>query len=129
MISSENKRLSDLEYGKLNRYYNQKLQEWVEDTNMVNGSMQITFYDRIGRLDATKTSEVTDNQLSEKMNMQLLADGMYMIVLTDKAGKSMTLKCKELKKSEWLYIICRAFYGYHLYMPLGYENKWLKYFV
>ena len=70
MISSENKRLSDLEYGKLNRYYNQKLQEWVEDTNMVNGSMQITFYDRIGRLDATKTSEVTDNQLSEKMNMQ-----------------------------------------------------------
>ena len=60
---------------------------------MGNGPMQIGVYDITGRLVSSKTAEVTDNRLTEQIDMQQLAEGMYLITLTDSAGNSKTIKC------------------------------------
>jgi len=65
----------------------------IEGTNMENGPVQISVYDRIGRLVSSKTAEVTDSHLTETMDMQSLADGMYLVTLTDNSGNSKTIKC------------------------------------
>ena len=55
--------------------------------------MQININDMTGRLVSSKTTEVTDNRLTEQMDMQSLAEGMYLVTLTDNAGNSKTIKC------------------------------------
>ena len=65
----------------------------IEGTNLENGAMQININDMTGRLVSSKTAEVTDNRLTEQMDMQSLAAGMYLVTLTDNAGNSKTIKC------------------------------------
>ena len=65
----------------------------IEGTNLENGNIQISVNDMTGRQVSSKTAEVTDNRLTEQMDMQSLAAGMYLITLTDNAGNSKTIKC------------------------------------
>ena len=65
----------------------------IEGTNMENGTVQISIYDRIGRLASSKTADVTDNRMTEQLDLQSLADGMYLVTLTDNTGNSQTFKC------------------------------------
>ena len=65
----------------------------IEGTNLENGAMQININDMTGRLVSTKTAEVTGNRLTDQMDMQSLAAGMYLVTLTDNAGNSKTIKC------------------------------------
>ncbi len=65
----------------------------IEGTNLENGPMQISVYDRIGRMVISKTTEVVDGRMTEQLDMQSLAEGMYLVTLTDNAGNSKTVKC------------------------------------
>ncbi len=62
-------------------------------TGVENGTMQVNVYDQLGRIVVAKNTVVTENQVSELVDMQSLSGGMYIISVTDAVGKSKFVKC------------------------------------
>ena len=65
----------------------------VEAKNIENGKMDINIFDQVGRVVINKTTEVSNNEMNEQLDMQSLPAGIYIVSLTDANGKNMVMKC------------------------------------
>jgi len=65
----------------------------ITATGVANGNVQVNVIDQLGRTVANQVAEVTNGQVAEKVDMTSLPTGMYIITLTDNAGKTRTVKC------------------------------------
>jgi hypothetical protein len=64
----------------------------VDAKNLENGTMTISLTDRVGRVVLSKVTEVSNNALTDQLDIQALPSGIYIVSLTDSHGKNMIMK-------------------------------------
>jgi len=65
----------------------------ISGTDLADGTAYITVYDELSRVVISKTSVVSNGKMDEKLDMESLPGGLYIISVTDNAGKIGLTKC------------------------------------